>query len=138
MERYLAKKGCSEEEASQLVRDLQERGLLDDGRYARAMTRAQGARDKGPAYVRARLQGKGVRVDAGQARALYEEEMGASEAERIRAILERRYPQARTRAEERRRAFQAMLRRGFSAEAIRSALFGEGPFSSEFDAEGEL
>lgn len=131
------KKGVPQEDLAQAVQELKERGLLDDRRYARAMTRAQGVRDKGPAYVRARLQNKGVRLDAGQARALYEEEMGASEVERIRSILERRYPAARTVPEERRRAFQAMLRRGFSAEAIRSVLFGEGLVSSDFDTESE-
>src|SRR4051812_10008993 len=86
MRAYLKRKGYPEAEAKQAVTELVSEQLLSDQRYARVVTRAQANRGKGPHYVRAKLQSKGVRVDAKQATALYDDCSSQPQLEAARQV----------------------------------------------------
>lgn len=119
---YLRRKGVEREEAAEAVAELVAEGYIDDERFSRAMLRSHAARDKGPAYIAAKLAGKGVRRSAGEVKRIFEETSGKSEETMVREILEKRYAKKLASAPERQRAFQALLRRGFSAGVIRAVM----------------
>jgi SOS response regulatory protein OraA/RecX len=122
---YLRRKGVEEEDARAVVRELEERGLIDSARYAAAIARSQIARGKGPMAVLAKLRRRGLSGDLGQARRLYEHEAGGpeAEAEAVRKVLASRYPDLdREDPKQMNRAYAALLRRGFSPSVIRNVL----------------
>jgi regulatory protein len=127
LEQYLKKKQIPAPIAAQTVERLKQEGTLDDRRYARAMTRGQAMRDKGPTYILMKLRQKGVRIELGEVRALFGETADLPELEMARRLVERRYPRAASDEKEFRRAFAALLRRGFSSDVARKALFGRAP-----------
>lgn len=109
-------------EAAQAAADrMEELGLVDDERYARAYAEELFDRKKfGAARVRQELYRKGIdREIIDQILAEYEEE---SQEEKIREILMRKYPGFREDEKTRRRAFAALQRMGYRYEEIRSAL----------------
>lgn len=122
MRSYLKKKGVSEELSEDLVAELQEDGSLSDLRFAKALARDQSFRQKGPLYILAKLRAKGVSMDLKDLRGLLGEMSDIDESEAIRRILERRYPKASSDPKEFRRAYQGLLRRGYSSELIRKCL----------------
>lgn len=133
MRTYLIRKGASEADAEAVVSELMAGRLIDDERYARVIARHQAFRDKGPAYVMSRLREKGVNLPMTTIRAIYQEAMPEgleSELELARRVVERRYPRALRDRAEKQRAYQALLRRGFSSEVVRRCL------SAGIDEEG--
>lgn len=129
LEQYLLRKvraregrEAATERLKTLVTELTSEGLISDARYSRVVARHQFHRDKGPMAVARRLGQKGVRIDSREARTLFNEASGMTEQDRIRSIVERRYPRALTEEAERRRAYQALLRRGFSGGAVAEVL----------------
>src|SRR5437764_516024 len=62
LQSYLKRKGIPQPIAEETVSGLVEEKLLDDRRYARAVTRSQVVRDKGPGYIHSKLKQKGVRI----------------------------------------------------------------------------
>src|SRR5579885_1719372 len=93
---YLRRKGVEEAEAGEVVRELEERGLIDPGRYAAAIARSQISRGKGPVAVLSKLRRRGLSADLAAARKLYESEAGegpGAEAEAIRKVLAVRFPE---------------------------------------------
>lgn len=125
MESYLRRKGASAPDAAAIVSELVRMNAIDDERYARVIARHQAMRDKGPAYVEAKLRQKGVRLPRQRLLEIFREvlpEERPSEKESVRRILERRYPEAGRDAKAKSRAFQALLRRGFSRSAILECL----------------
>jgi len=120
---YLRRKGVPEDEAREAVRELEERGLIDPARYGAAIARSQIARGKGPMAVLAKLRRRGLSADLSDARRLYLAEAG--EAEAIRKVLATRFPDLdpgdRVAVA---KAYQALLRRGFSPAEIRQVLKG--------------
>lgn len=133
--KYLERKGASAEDARLIVQDLKGRGYLDDRRYARVIARHQAARDKGPQYILGRLRQKGVDLSLSEVKKIYDECLaqgqslgrGDSEIEAVQRVLERRYPRAKTDRSEAKRAYAALLRRGFSSELIQKCLFSSKP-----------
>lgn len=123
LESYLRRKGAAEADAAEVVRVLREEGLVDDLRYARVLVRHHSHRDKGPMHILATLRAKGVTLELRDVRRLLDEVSDRSEDAAARAVIERRYPGAlEGDPDQKRKAFQALLRRGFSADAIRRAL----------------
>jgi regulatory protein len=119
---YLARKRVDPREAAEVVADLVRSGLIDDRRYARIIARSQASRGKGPRYVQQKLKMKGVKIDVRELQTLLEETSGQDELSRAREIVERRYPQFAEDIKERKRAWDALLRRGFSMETVRKCL----------------
>ena len=128
---------------------LEADGFLSDDRYAKMMTRHHMMRGKGPTFIRMKLMEKGIRADITQIRAwmndggatgaeplnvdgneeIEEVSPEAAEIETARRVIERRYPTARTDKKAAARAFQTLMRRGFSSSVARKAL----QFSAETD-----
>jgi len=119
---YLKRKGIAEAEAEAALGRLIEEGTLSEERYMLAVIRSQAARGKGPAYIRQKLQQKGVHVSQTELREHIGNASIEDESEVIRKIIERKYPQAHKDRAVYRRAFQTLLRRGFSASAIQKVL----------------
>ena len=105
-------------------------GLVDDQRVAAAFLRtASRIKGRGPARISRELRARGVDRDVIDTLV-----SGISTADEIAAIdrflLRRRTPNPPTLAE-RRRIFQQLMRRGFSADAISTALRARGVESDD-------
>jgi regulatory protein len=121
---YLRGKGFGEEVIDACVERLGELGFVDDRRYARMLTRHQTLRGKGPRYVQQKLTQKGVRLEGDELAALIREVVPGDPAAQARQIVDRRYPGWREDRAVAGKAFQALVRRGFSFEVARRALDG--------------
>lgn len=118
MVRYLKRKGVEESDAEALVAELVKNGLIDDRRYAAVVARSQGLKGKGPMQILAKLKQKGVSLELDEVRRLYGENFQEDESEAIQKILKRRYPGYQYDKNQQRRAYQMLMRRGFSPDAI--------------------
>ena len=123
---YLRRKGVSGADARAVVLELEERGLIDPGRYAAAIARSQIARGKGPRAVLAKLKRRGLKADLGTARRIYDTEAGGSgltELEAVRRVISSRFPGLDVSDRKAvARVYRFLNNRGFSAETICSAL----------------
>jgi SOS response regulatory protein OraA/RecX len=133
MRSYLRRKGVATSEAEEVVAQLVAEGLIQDERYARVVARSQANRDKGPGYIMAKLRGKGVKMDLRRSKEIFAEVSTNDEESMIRRILERRYPNAHANRREMQRAYQGLLRRGFSQEIIRKCLLTSSRVEDDFD-----
>jgi regulatory protein len=121
----LADRGFAEEDIDAGLARLTADGLIDDQRVAAAFLRtASRIKGRGPARISRELRARGIDRDVVDALV-----SGISDADQIAAIdrflLRRRSPNPPSLAE-RRRIFQQLLRRGFSADAISRALRARG------------
>jgi len=146
---YLARKGASEKQAAQEVARLVELGLVSDLRVARAWIRAYLSRGKSDRVIRQSLLTKGVKLTDEKWQELYQDllrefssahknpeslgtlseasEWGPSdikqtERERAQQILERRYQRYQQEPKIARRAFGALVRRGFSVSIVKDLI----------------
>jgi len=127
MRAYLRRKGVSSQGAAETVEALVKEKLIDDRRYARVIVRDQSFKDKGPTAILAKLRQKGVQIELREVREIFGSAADVSEAEAVKRILDRRYPNAKKDPKEARRAYMALLRRGFSSAMIRHFLsFADG------------
>lgn len=124
MRAYLERKGFSSEAAVEAVAELVRQRFLDDRRYLEAMVRYQAGRGKGPAYIRAKLKQKGLDVAAGEIKSMLSQFAGKTEVESAREVVERRYPGYQTDRAVAAKAIQALLRRGFSYDVAKLAVWG--------------
>lgn len=122
MRQYLKRKGHDEAIAREVVEALVAEGSLSEVRFAGAVAREQFIRDKGPMKVAQRLRAKGVALPMNEVRKLYADASQDGERAAIESILERRYPNAKTDPNEKRKAYEALMRRGFSPETISRCL----------------
>jgi regulatory protein len=122
MRRYLQRKGTSPDEAQEVVGELIEQGLISDERFAAAMAREQANRGKGPRFLQFKLLQKGIKLNERQTLELFQTAVPEEEFQIIDRVLERRYPRVLEDAREYQRAFQGLLRRGFSTDAVKAAL----------------
>jgi regulatory protein len=123
---YLIRKGATAQQAEEVVSQLVADNRIDDRRYARVIARHQAFRDKGPAYVLAKLRQKGLKLSMQEVQSLYEESLPHSretELEMAQEVLERRYPHAFESQAEKKRAYEGLLRRGFSRDVVSKCLF---------------
>jgi regulatory protein len=117
LERKLVEKGESPENAAAAVERLAELGALDDESYARSVARHYAAKGWGPARVREELRRRFV------PREYWEDAMAETddEGETLDRHLLRRLKDPSDPAE-RRKAADALRRRGFGWEEIRDAI----------------
>lgn len=118
---YLVAKGFGEAIAASVVADLIESRWIDDRRYTEALVRHYATRGKGPQYIRNALKRKRLDLSDAEMAAIIQERLGKSDVERAREIVERRYPRFREDRREASKAFQALVRRGFSFDIARKA-----------------
>lgn len=114
--RRLMKKGSDAGDAQAAADWLEEIGAVDDENYAAALVRHYGGKGYGPARVREELRRRGV--DRGLWDSALEEMPEAAEI--LDHLLRKRGDLSDPK--ERRRASDALLRRGFSWEQVRAAL----------------
>jgi regulatory protein len=127
MAAYLRRRGIGQEEAERVVARLVADRMIDDTRFARMVARDQALRDKGSRYIAMKLKAKGVRMDRREVDSILRDVLPEEdELARVRAIVARRYPGAARDQKERNRAYQGLLRRGFSPDAVRRCLFQKG------------
>ncbi len=117
MRRKLMEKGTCEQDAGDAAEWLQSLGYIDDARYAGLVVRHYAAKGYGASRIRAELSRRGV------ARELWGEAL-AELPEQSSAPLEFLRRRLRGGADEKdiKRAADALCRRGYSWEEIRSAL----------------
>lgn len=117
LEKKLIDKGESEEDAAYCAAWLEERGLIDDARYAAAVARHYAAKGYGAGRLRAELSRRGI------ARELWDEAIDAAppNEEKLDRLIAARLRDANDR-DEVRRLSQSLSRRGYSWDEIRDAL----------------
>lgn len=125
MRRRLREKEFGDEVVQRCVGELVERGLIDDVSFAESYVRDRlRFRPRGPQLLLQELRTKGV--DWETARSIVNDvcqEEGGSEADLARQAAARWAPRAgETRLRARRRLYNFLLRRGFSADAIREVV----------------
>jgi SOS response regulatory protein OraA/RecX len=128
MKGYLEKKGAAPEQADEIVTALVEAKSIDDRRYARVIIRHHALRDKGPAYCLMKLRLKGLEISLREVQGIFREvlpDSSANEIEMARKIVDRRYPRAHQDPIQRRKAYQALLRRGFSHDIAKKSIAAE-------------
>ena len=121
----LQQKGETSENAEAAAEWLQEKGLLDDGRYAGMVVRHYAGKGYGQGRIRQELQRRGIPRD------LWEEalEQLPEQEDKIDSFLHSRLREPEDRAQIQ-KVSDALIRRGFSWEEIRAAL-------ARFRADGE-
>jgi regulatory protein len=122
---YLERKKADAEISRDVVQKLVQERLLDETRFAKMLALAQSNRGKGARYVHGKLRQKGISLDLDEVRNLLGEVSKRTELESAQQIVERRYPNSRTDKAEAARAFQALVRRGFSFDIARQAVFSK-------------
>ena len=122
MESYLKRKGYEPKETADVVAELVKSEVLSEQRYVRAMTRSLAIQDKGPLQILGSLRRKGLDINIQEVRSIYSEVSDRSEFDSAKLLLDRRFPRAHADPRERRRAFQALLRRGFAPTVIQACL----------------
>ena len=120
--RHLLKKKVSPEVSSKVVSDLVVAGVINDERFAKMLTREQATRGKGPQLIRQKLRAKGISLSVEQIQAIRGEVTQISELDTALALLERKYDRESDNPNEIRRAFQALVRRGFSFALAQEAV----------------
>ncbi len=110
LEKKLRDKGASEEDAAAAGDWLEDIGALDDRAYAALLVRHCGDLGYGPARMREKLREKGV------PRQLWDEalEQAPDTQSQIRSFLEKKLTGGAVSDKEKKRLFDALLRRGFS------------------------
>ena len=121
----LQQKGEAPENAEAAAAWLQEKGLLDDGRYAGMVVRHYAGKGYGQGRIRQELQRRGIPRD------LWEEalEQLPEQEDKITSFLRSRLRDPGDRSQVQ-KVSAALIRRGFSWEEIRAAL-------ARFRADGE-
>jgi SOS response regulatory protein OraA/RecX len=144
---YLKRKGASEKQAAQEVARLVDLGLVSDLRVARAWVRAYLTRGKSGHVIRQSLGLKGVKLNDIAWQELYEEilrevaqqgpsvlgvgaedsewnatDIKGAERERALQVLNRKYGRYQEDPKIARRAFGALVRRGFSVSIVKDLI----------------
>jgi regulatory protein len=123
IETYLEKKGIPPRETAQIVRELVEEGLINQERYLRAYIRSNASRRRGPLRLLNALKTKGIEISLSRLNQVVREELEDwDEIHTARQLVERRFPEAASDPKIYRRAYQALLRRGFSSEIAKNCL----------------
>lgn len=123
--KHLESLDCDSEIIESVLRELIEKKWLDDERFSRALVRYQGGRGKGPSYIQRKLREKGLFLKPSEIQQIVEEAQGKTEIERAREIIERKYPNYLSDLKEKKKAFEALVRRGFSFETAKHAVSKE-------------
>ena len=118
----LLRKGVDKEIATSVVEELVEREMISDERFAKMLTRHLCSRGKGPQVVRQKLREKGIMYELDKIQELMLDLTQTTQLDAAREIVGRRYPDSATDKKEAARAFQALVRRGFSFQVAREAL----------------
>lgn len=146
---YLQRKGAKEEQAAREVARLVELGMVSDQRLARALIRVQLLRGKSGHVIRQALRLKGISVTDARWKELYSEILRessdgmanqalgwteepnldqshqstkAAERERAEQVLTRKYSRFSEDPKVARRAFGALIRRGFSVDIVKDLI----------------
>lgn len=122
MLQFLIRKRIPSEIASQVVQELQRNQYINDDRFAKMLTRQQVQRSKGPNYIRHKLKEKGIQLPPEQLNQLIQDVSETTELELARQVVLRKYPRAHLDRAEFNRAFQALIRRGFSFSVAKDAI----------------
>ena len=123
----LLEKGHDEQSAGYALAWLAERGLLDDEAYAESVVRTYARRGCGARRIYQELLRRGV--DRGTAETALEG--FAPDADRLRALLDKRLHGDVSDRREIDRTVAFLQRRGYSWEEIRAALTGYGRLPDE-------
>ncbi|MEO5970742.1 MAG: regulatory protein RecX [Bdellovibrionia bacterium] len=118
----LKRKKFSSDIITQVVSELVEKKYINNEKYARIVVREQALRGKGPNWIRMKLKEKGISTERESIEVLMKDVAGTSELNVAKAVVSRRYPQAKANPVIAKKAIQALLRRGFSYGIAREAL----------------
>jgi|LakMenE18May11ns_1017448.scaffolds.fasta_scaffold9830110_2 SOS response regulatory protein OraA/RecX len=122
MRRRLQQKLISDEIIEPLLKDLVEKGYINDREWTEGFIRSQVRKRTGIHVIKAKLQQKGIPLDQID-EALTEAGVAKSQSELIKNLLETRYKSKNlNNLKQRRQVIAALARKGFSLDAIFSSL----------------
>ena len=118
--RKLAQRGVAADVAQTVIGQLHDAGWQSNDRFAEVLLRSRAANGYGPAYIRAELASHGLSREAISSTM---DGFDGDWVENARDLLRRRHPQALTGdLAARRKAADALLRRGYAMDCIRTAM----------------
>jgi regulatory protein len=126
----LKRNGFTTEIIAETVQELVDQKLIDDQKYSRILVREQTLRGKGPNWIRMKLKTKGISAERKEVEALIEHAANTSELAVAQSVISKRYPLASSDPAIARKAIQTLLRRGFSYDVARQAIFNPPADSS--------
>ncbi len=130
LDRKLRAKGVPDDEAAAAVRKMSEAGWQDDARFAVSLARTRANSGYGPVRIRAELGTHAL--EAGTIESAFEALAEAGEDDwraNARALVLRRFGEARLDIRQQRKAADLLLRRGFDGDSVRAAL--NDPFEGD-------
>jgi regulatory protein len=119
LERKLAPHAESAEQLAQVLQQLQTEGWLSNERFVQSLVRRRGSK-LGVARVRQELSQHRLSSDEVQAEL---EHLKQTEAERARALWQKKFEQAGQTPQERARQARFLAGRGFASEVIRRLVY---------------
>lgn len=134
LERSLRSKGYVDPAIASVVCRLRENGLIDDQRLANRLAESNAGKAVGVYAMKRKMRAKGISdEDSADALAAFDDTQQAAAACKAAEKLARRYEGLPLR-EARGKLSQALARRGFAWDAVRTAVdkaFGDGDFEEE-------
>lgn len=123
----LKDQGYAEEVVEKILVKLILHRFIDDARYAESYSRLQGSGGKGPAVIRTKLRQKGLNLTIEEISRIVFEAQGRDELTRAIELIERRYPNFRNNRATAKKAYETLIRRGFSFQTARNAVQSKEP-----------
>lgn len=121
LRKFLVQKGFSAQIAEAVVDEFVQKDWISDERYSRMLVRYYATRNKGPAYISQKLREKGIQLGLETIEQWSLELTEVAQDQRVRDFILRRYPTAWKDPKMKNKAYQALLRKGFSSDVIREA-----------------
>jgi regulatory protein len=130
MQKKIVTRGYSEETASTVIELLTSRNLLNDQRLLDILIRSYVRQSRGFRYAQQKLKMKGLILTESDFQRVSEEAGNSPQLEIAISWIERRYPTFSVDLKSKKKAFESLIRRGFSYDIAQKAVSGKKP--SEF------
>lgn len=114
-------KSFTEKASAFAVAQMKNKGYVDDRRYAKALVEKYKNQNMSLRQIKEKLMLKGVPGDV-SAEILGESELPPSEVDRAVALIKSKYKNKISSEDERKKTFQALMRRGFLYSDIKKAM----------------
>jgi len=118
----IERRGYASETVSEIVQKLISNRWIDDQRLAEILARAEWRKSKGTRTIQQKLKQKGLHLTESELNTILEEDQHTDALKLASHWVRRKYPEYHRDPRERQKAFQGLVRRGFSFDIAKRAL----------------
>lgn len=116
------RRGYATDTASAIVQKLLSNRWIDDQRLAEILARAEWRKSKGTRTIQQKLKQKGLHLTETELLAILDEDQHTDALKLASHWVRRKYPEYHRDPRERQKAFQGLVRRGFSFDIAKRAV----------------